>query len=267
MGDGRTDGDRARLLELVTPPGRKAGIWASIAEDADPKDTAGLSDALNDGAGRNFGVAGPLFVDFLCGQAKELEGGVERYRKKFRDAAARDLTNVEGRIADKVALLYAAGRLAVEADILPWKKSHLKAVTLWGLKSILAASRTSKFDPVSMTMELRGIFGEQTCFPRCEAKSVAKYDLPADCMGVAHKPGERIYARLEPLVSELGRRTGHLISDSQRRTFMTFLTRNSLLLAGDNGGLTKTVRFRNGKPRLLVFDIAELTAFFAGRKG
>lgn len=267
QGVDRTDGDRARLLELVIPPGQKAGIWASIAEDDDPEDTAALSDVLNNGARRNFGVAGPRFVAFLCDHAKELEGDVERYRKKFRKVAARDLTNVEGRIADKVALLFAAGRLAIEADILPWEKPHLKAVTLWGLKSILAASRTSKFDAASVTMGLRGIVFDQKCFPRCKATKLAEYDLPEDCVGVVHEPGKRIYANMDSLVSEIGRRTARILSNSQKKAFMTFLTQNGLLLPGDNGGFTKTIRLLNDrKHRLLVFEGTKLMAFFKENK-
>lgn len=59
----RTDGDRVRMLEIGVPHGSEGGIWAAYYKD--PKIAARLSDEMNVASSRYFGVAGPVWVEYL----------------------------------------------------------------------------------------------------------------------------------------------------------------------------------------------------------
>lgn len=248
-GEKRTDGDRARLLEYQVEHGDLGGIWYGPDKMKAAGATFELSDALSAAARRNYGVAGRSFVQFLVGQQADLDVKTRKYVATFRKKAGGDaLGSVEGRIANKVALLYAAGRLGMKASVLPWSKAQVMSITIAAFHGIIAASNLNTFDPQSLVPRLRTAFVDRRQYPRVAAKTVSKFALPAQANGCLH--GGNLYVRLDAFKRALG----VAISDSHCTEVIDYLVSSGALARGEGGGPTKTIRFEGSKPKMMVFS-------------
>ncbi|ESY09151.1 DUF927 domain-containing protein [Mesorhizobium sp. C386A] len=115
----RTDGDRARMIDIPVPGKAEGGIW-SAANYPGKKARAKASERLANHAKEYHGAALIEWVTYLVANQDTLEASVTGYIDKFVDHVCPDQGGVQRRIAQKFGLMFAAGRLAIEAGILPW---------------------------------------------------------------------------------------------------------------------------------------------------
>lgn len=119
----RTDGDRARFLEISAPSGEEGGIWAvgpsaAVKKLGTKRESAQKSRDMVNAAEQNYGVAGKVWVAWLEEHHSELEGRIDDLSSEFLKRYFPSLGGTHLRIAEKFALLFAAGTLAVEAKVL-----------------------------------------------------------------------------------------------------------------------------------------------------
>ena len=130
----RTDGERVRLISIPVPPVSKGGIFDRLkGSDAERVEEGKvLTQRLERGIAQNFGLIFPLWIEYLLAadQSKQLIELVE----KFVTRMAGHGDGWDARYARKLGILYAVGRLAVKAGILPWPKA-------WPFKAVARCYR------------------------------------------------------------------------------------------------------------------------------
>jgi putative DNA primase/helicase len=123
-----------RLFDIPCPSG-PYGVYDTIHNFRSGEE---LSDALKLRCRRYFGTAGPEFVRLLLEHRDDDRTGLKKvlskYRKRYR-RALKVAAKAEGlrsliRTASRFATVYAAGRLAIRYEILPWSSERLLAVIL-----------------------------------------------------------------------------------------------------------------------------------------
>ncbi|MFN3889883.1 MAG: DUF927 domain-containing protein [Beijerinckiaceae bacterium] len=118
-------GDRVRWFDLQIPLAKTGGVFADAVPRAQGaktvKDRQAFLAAIDDAAARNCGVLTREWARYLL-----RHGDPDRAHALVRDFVlhvAADESSLEQRFARKLAVLYAAGVLGVEAGLLPWKTS------------------------------------------------------------------------------------------------------------------------------------------------
>lgn len=258
-GRDRTNGDRVRLLELSVPPGKMGGIFLSYDGSATPQDTASLSDALSSAAKSQFGVVGRSWAAHLVRHQETLPKTVGEHIGAFRKSSAPFATGPHRRVADKIGLLYAAGRLAISAGILPWSEEQLAVVTRYVYEAVIESAWGNIFNPVLAVRALRRCLTKVSI----EVLSVARLSeaKPRDGVdGYIWKRKSRMYLRLEAFKRyvSLGSRQ---LTRQEYEEVVTFLTHHGALLRGGAATtLTRDIRIGSQKEKYLVFNSRKLRA-------
>lgn len=129
-------GQEVRIVDIPADAGAGLGIFDELPEGfAKP---AAAADALRRAAERHRGHALPVFVRGLIerGDLAQLAGQIECERRAWvRNHARPDADGQVIRVARRFALIAAAGRLAVELDVLPWGPSDVA----WAVKEVFHA--------------------------------------------------------------------------------------------------------------------------------
>jgi uncharacterized protein (DUF927 family) len=138
---------KGRLVD-VPMPGLGDGAFEELYEF---KDEGEFSTELIKIAREHYGIAATIFVEGLAVWSKTDDLGkfLDRRREDFR-AHAKKKINSGGRqsrrITESFATIYAAGRAAMELEILPW--------TRWDLADALVACEQAHFDATEKSDEL-----------------------------------------------------------------------------------------------------------------
>jgi putative DNA primase/helicase len=115
-------GQEVRILELPADAGVGLGIWEALHDFDDGK---ALSDAINDAAASEYGMAAPSYLAWLVTDpeaAKVLARNVmARFETRVVPIGASGMVRRAGR---RFALLAAAGELARLAGVLPWPEGE-----------------------------------------------------------------------------------------------------------------------------------------------
>jgi putative DNA primase/helicase len=128
-GTQRLAGEEARLID-VPVPARPAGIFDRLPRRKPTLTSGLLAEKLREAAAQTYGTAGRAYVEALvadCGAderalRKRLSLGCQRFLHKARV----DMDDAYAvRFAKRFALAYAAGLLAIDYGIVPWKRSLL----------------------------------------------------------------------------------------------------------------------------------------------
>lgn len=145
------DAYRVRSIDVPAEIG-PYGVFSTLHGRADGD---AFSKLLQRRARASFGTAGEEFLERLTadlakdgeGLRARLRGWQDRYRRKA--PAAR--TTADGRVQDRFALIYAAGKLAAHYGILPWGDEIGKAVRRFeaGHHHLVRATATPSVDLVA----------------------------------------------------------------------------------------------------------------------
>ncbi len=112
-------GQELRLIDVAADAGGGLGIWSRL----DAGETgASRSEAIKAAAKTHFGHAGPRFLEKLIADREALLRNAHEHRETFRSEAVRSEDSGQiARAIDRFALIAAAGELATELEIVPWK--------------------------------------------------------------------------------------------------------------------------------------------------
>lgn len=116
-------GQQVRLVDIPADAGRGFGAFDNGGVGRDPKE---LADKIKAAAQSYFGTAGPEFVRRLAADGihkspDDLRTTIEVFRKNY---APQDADGQVLRVIDRFALVAAAGELACDFGIVPWKKGE-----------------------------------------------------------------------------------------------------------------------------------------------
>lgn len=118
-GDRPMAGQELRLLDLAADAGQQMGVWAVLHGADGP---AALSDAIKMASGRDYGHAGPAFLDAYCGRRDEAAALAKDLVAAFLKEVVRPGdTGQAYRGALRFAAIAAAGELATMFGITGWE--------------------------------------------------------------------------------------------------------------------------------------------------
>ena len=112
-------GQQVRLVDIPADAGKGLGAFDNGGAAGDPK---ALADQIKAAAQTSYGTAGPEFVRRLIDDGiltSDIKAIIEAFQKKYALQAADGQVL---RVADRFGLVAAAGELACELGIVPWKK-------------------------------------------------------------------------------------------------------------------------------------------------
>jgi uncharacterized protein (DUF927 family) len=112
-------GQEIRLAEIPADAGKGLGIFEELHGYASGAD---FSKALTEAARRNYGGAFIAYLEKLTRHQHEVADTVKEAQRKFQDAHLTDQAHGQARrVADRFALVGAAGELAQRWGIVPWQ--------------------------------------------------------------------------------------------------------------------------------------------------
>jgi Domain of unknown function (DUF927) len=126
----RSKGEQARFIDIPVPSVSKAGIFDRLTGTRAERIEQGKRwiARVERGTAQNYGLILPEFIEFLL--AADRTGLILELTERFVRRFAAQGDGWDQRFARKFGVTYAAGRLAVEAGILPWPKNWpMKAVS------------------------------------------------------------------------------------------------------------------------------------------
>ena len=126
------DGHRGRLIDVPNPRFGH-GVFENLHGS---RDHAAFSKHIAELALANYGHASRTYVNQLVAWRQRDEDGLRAWLEERRTNYLKKARRVESpgrdllRIHDKFATIYAAGRLAMKFEILPWSYRDLRAALL-----------------------------------------------------------------------------------------------------------------------------------------
>jgi hypothetical protein len=154
LGEGRTRDDRATWIDVPSGP---AGLFTPSASALRQPREEPTWEQLKDACANQHGTAIRAYISALIRRRDHLQHIVQKYCNAFVTAASADrrFDNRYALIARNFGLMHAAGRLAIEAGILPWKRRHLHDVLQRRLAAVIAHLRSFQVTPQAIRRILR----------------------------------------------------------------------------------------------------------------
>jgi uncharacterized protein DUF927 len=125
--EGRTTAERAAWIDV---PAGSHGSFAKPASDLPPSRSQRWGRAKHDrlltACADQQGTPLRAYIRFLIARRATLKRAIQKHSDAFVALTADRVPNRHRAITDNVALLYAAGCLAIQAGILPWTRQHLR---------------------------------------------------------------------------------------------------------------------------------------------
>jgi len=147
-------GQEVRVLDVPADPGRGLGLFDAVPAGLQP---AAFADSLCDAAGRHYGHAGRSWIRWLVQHHAEARQSL----RELRDAIAGELAP-EGaagqvrRVAQRFALVGAAGELATDAGLTGWTEGEASEAAAVCFRAWLAARGTAgSAEPLAMLRQVR----------------------------------------------------------------------------------------------------------------
>lgn len=111
-------GQELRLLDIAADAGARWGVWSDLRGTRGP---AELSDAIKAASGKDYGHAGPAFVEAFAARRQEALASAKTIMAAFVQGVARDGdTGQAQRAAHRFAAIAAAGELATGFGVTNW---------------------------------------------------------------------------------------------------------------------------------------------------
>ena len=204
-------------------------------------------------------------AEYLVGQQDGLHQWVQRRIDKFVDGVD-PAGSVERRICRKIGLLYAAGKLARKAGILPWDKIEIETVALAAYNSVIFSAFGQKFDtPRAVQALVDNVLEGPDLVPMKGRPSKTE---GVEIFGFYAADRQRYFVRMEAFRMGLASAFGadELMSECFSDVVAT-LSSEKILLPGHGKGLTQDVRLADGsKMKFLAIDAARLHKWLAVQK-
>jgi putative DNA primase/helicase len=122
-------GQELRLLDVKADGGSQMGVWETLHGAPGP---AELSDALQQACRRNYGHAGAAFVERLVAGKSDAVATAKTWLRQFLDDASEaGDTGQAQRAAARFGAVAAAGELAAEFGVVPWRPGQAFDCALW----------------------------------------------------------------------------------------------------------------------------------------
>lgn len=255
MGGGWEEQDSVRFIDIPVPSVEEGGIFDAGDGDATVRATKaqGYLKKIEAGIAANYGVLWPAYIEHLL--TLDVPTVVSGYMREYLELAEA-APGIEERIAKKFALVFAAGRIAQAAGLLPWHSSRpAKAVQALHERSIAARRLPSE----SLKAALNEIATATYPLIRNLAKSkVLKISAAGEWIGVrtTFKGIDVIGVRRDDLTARYGSVTAGSI--------VGWLEEHNLIV-GDRNGTQLHVDLTVGavkksKPRFILVDITKMKA-------
>ena len=152
---GRTRaGQEVRVIDLPADAGAKLGMFERLPQDMK---AGAFADALRDAAATHYGHAGPAFVAELASR----HGEAREALRTARDAIAATLAPADAagqvrRVAQRFALVAAAGELATEYGLTGWTEGEAAQAAAVCFRAWLGArGTTGAAEPAAMLAQVR----------------------------------------------------------------------------------------------------------------
>jgi hypothetical protein len=257
---------RVRFIDINADAGAGLGVFNSLRGATDG---GALVDRLNNAAQSNFGVAGRQFVDriTLCKARSDVIIGEARAEFR-RELANEALENTERRVASHFELVFIAGSLAAQSNIVPWTKEQVLESVLSVFRSWQSSSRSHG----SLERVTAGGTAKRDAMTAARIDSllsdiralVPQYLPEAKALRDGGMHGQPVHGWIERenepgVYVKHGYLAGVLEGASDRKGVLEWLVHDKLVLLGRKGELVCPKRQPRGKPvRVYRFSLALL---------
>jgi hypothetical protein len=255
----RTRGNNVRLIDIAVPGASKGGIFDRLPETGNERllRARDLIGQLKSGIETNYGLLFPLWISVLLEADRTAE--LDSYIKFFM-AKARTHVGWEDRNALKFAVVFAAGKLATKAGLLPLPKDLAWKATRCCYWRALAALASDEDRAVSAIRELVKLSDDHDAFARSGLGSWFPISFKEETMGVLckYKGKDVVAVRAERLSKIAG-------GNAVKKMVLARLAKAKALFEGQGHAntLQLPLRIRIGgkmvkKPRFYVISLAAL---------
>jgi hypothetical protein len=250
------DGQVVRFFNLAVP---SEGILA-FGDYAGPENAssrAKLMRQIETGLATNHGVLMEVWIEHLLKEDRSpaIEERVDSFVRKHADPK----NPITIRIAKKIGLLYAAGRIAQQAGLLPWPDKWPRQVARFVYEEIIHSISTADGGTKNLIEKLRNAILDPACFVERMSKSGYVFfgkDAVGLCIHTGAKPRRLI---------QLDRLTNLGVPAAQCRSAGDQLLQLGIIKRSKNasGTVQERVKDESGsvrKLRLWILDADKLTA-------
>jgi hypothetical protein len=240
------------MIDIRVPGKAEGGIWSTAGYQG-TKARAKASEVVAENAERYHGPALIAFVTNLVANQDTLEASVAGHIDKFVDHVCPEMGGVERRKAQKFGLMFAAGRFAIRAGILPWERRDCDQVMV----RMYQRSREGKEDPETTQDDpaaaILQVTKDESAFPRFECGG--DIEIGKACPGFVAGASDK--RRLFMTTGALA----ELFPDNLAST-LDELRRLKIALKGEGGKRTRQIRVciagHQKKVRFVVFKLKAL---------
>jgi hypothetical protein len=245
----RNNGNRVRLFEMRVPDGNVGGIWSDVQFPFFGVPTsAKLTAKVTSSAEANYGVVGREFIAYLVKSQETLADSVTAYSEVFFKSLG-PLSAEAGRIAAKVALGYAALRLAKDASVLHVKKKRAREVATFAFGEIIATAFQLNPEIENALLALQQIVTGGRIPDKARTTDVRRKEVGE---GFSVLSENRLYLQGHVIAKLAG-------STESNKLVLAHLRAKRALLPGHSRKTAQTVRLAGDRQaRLLAFDHALL---------
>ncbi|HEV2606193.1 MAG TPA: DUF927 domain-containing protein [Microvirga sp.] len=248
--------DSVRFIDIPVPPPKEGGIFDLLTGEDHAGQSTKLIKRLEEALGQTYGVLLQPWVEHLF-QA-DPPRRVRRLMNRFLKRTGPH-TGVEDRIARKFALVYAAGKMAVEAGLLPWPKNlpWTATRTLWRRAKALRLQPDPEL--TDALKQLKEAIADPQVVRKAKPGKVLRVAKEHELIGVrySHEGTKVIGFRLEAVKAMIGK--------AQMSKVEKWLHESGVVLAGHGNRATKQlpIKLQIGdqlvdKPRFLIADAKRL---------
>ena len=252
--------EMARFIDIPVAHARDGGIFDRLDRSSgDPAtQAANLIQVLDAALKTSYGALLRLWIENLM--RHDPAARIENLTQLFLDKV-QPQPGLEERLARKFALVYAAGRLAVDAGLLPWSKKLPLRVTLRLYRHAYAHRTAIPKDLSDALQQLRQIIDDPVLVPVASAQC----DRPIDFVQCQILAGFRLVQKGQPVIALRREGLEALFDPTVSRKIVDWICTTGAVLTGHGArsGQQLPIRLRVGgrlidKPRFLVVAAKQL---------
>ena len=136
-----TGGQSVRLIEINADAGLGMGLFETLHGFSEPKE---LAQALDAAGRQHYGHAAPALIRYLTGDTERLVEGTRAFIGRFiKQSCPENADGQVSRVAQRFALIAAAGEMAIASGIVPWKRGIVRSTCKQLFDQWIAARGTS----------------------------------------------------------------------------------------------------------------------------